>query len=161
VWPSNEVVDRLEFFADMHDRREETRGAAKGFERFELSAGETPRPAPLETVKVKRLCTRVRVGDIRDLVLGELHRFDVESRRILVVNLGEKIVACDDTGSHKGASLVEMGELDLGSREIECCQHGARFSLEDGCALSLPATTGLCTYEVTTVGDDVFVEVPS
>jgi 3-phenylpropionate/trans-cinnamate dioxygenase ferredoxin component len=110
---------------------------------------------------VKGVCSRVRLGDRRDLIVGELQRFNVDGRRILVVNLGEKVVACDDTCSHEDASLSEMGELDIESREVECCRHGARFSLEDGSATSLPATTGLCTYEITSVGDDVFVEVPS
>lgn len=110
---------------------------------------------------MKGLVSRVRLGDRHSLVAGELHRFDVDGHSILVVNLGDRIVACDDTCSHEEASLSEEGELDIESREIECCRHGARFSLEDGSAISLPATIGLSTYEVTTIGDDVFLEVPA
>jgi len=102
------------------------------------------------------VCRRVRLGRLSDLTTG-LHRFDVDGRRVVVVGLGEELVALDDTCSHENASLAEEGEVDPDAREIECCRHGARFSLDDGAATSLPATTGLRTYPIEAVGEDVFI----
>ena len=50
--------------------------------------------------------------------------------------------------------------MDAEAREIECCRHGARFSLDDGTAVSLPATAPLQTYRIVTEGDEVFIEMP-
>ncbi len=102
---------------------------------------------------------RVRLGRRADL--AALQRFDVDGHRIVVVALEEEFVALDDTCSHEDASLAEEGEVDPKGREIECCRHGARFSLDDGSATSLPATSGLRTYPIEVEGEDVFVELLS
>jgi 3-phenylpropionate/trans-cinnamate dioxygenase ferredoxin component len=107
---------------------------------------------------VSLTCRRIRLGRLGDVTTG-LRRFDVEGHRIVVVRLGEALFAFDDTCSHESASLAEEGEVDAEAREIECCRHGARFSLDDGAATSLPATTGLRTYPVALDGDDVFIEL--
>lgn len=77
-----------------------------------------------------------------------------------MVALGAEFVALDDTCSHESASLTEEGEVDAEAREIECCRHGARFSLDNGAAVSLPATTPLRTYRIVTEGAEVFIETP-
>lgn len=101
---------------------------------------------------------RVRLGSRSELV-APLQRFDVDGHPIVVIDLGEELVALDDTCSHENASLAEEGELDTDALEIECCRHGARFSLEDGSATSLPATTGLGVYQVIVDGDDLYIEI--
>ncbi|MGH9028681.1 MAG: Rieske 2Fe-2S domain-containing protein, partial [Acidimicrobiales bacterium] len=63
-----------------------------------------------------------------DLGRGLLRRFDVDGRPIVVMALGEDLIALDDTCSHEDASLAEEGEIDPDAREIECCRHGARYS---------------------------------
>lgn len=107
------------------------------------------------------VASRVRLCRRADLVGSELRRFDVDGHRVVVVNLGEELVALDDTCSHENASLAEEGELDLVERELECCRHGARFSLDDGSATSLPATSGLRTYRIVADGEDIFIELPT
>ncbi|MGH9092956.1 MAG: Rieske 2Fe-2S domain-containing protein [Acidimicrobiales bacterium] len=101
------------------------------------------------------LCRRANLGP------GLLHRFDVDGRLIVVVALGDELIALDDTCSHEDASLAEDGEIDADAREIECCRHGARFSLDDGSVASLPAISPLRTYRVIADGDRVFIEIPS
>jgi nitrite reductase/ring-hydroxylating ferredoxin subunit len=101
---------------------------------------------------------RVRLGSRSDLV-SPLQRFELEGHPIVVIDLGEELVALDDTCSHEEASLAEEGEVDSETREIECCRHGARFSLEDGSAVSLPATTGLRIYPVIAEGEDLYIEL--
>ncbi|MBL0063398.1 MAG: Rieske 2Fe-2S domain-containing protein [bacterium] len=43
---------------------------------------------------------------------------------------------------------------------VECPRHGARFSLESGEALSLPATEPIEVFEVEKKGDDIYVAIP-
>jgi 3-phenylpropionate/trans-cinnamate dioxygenase ferredoxin subunit len=106
------------------------------------------------------LSVRSRLCSLGELRAEPLQRFDVAGRRIVVMALGAEFVALDDTCSHESASLTEEGEVDAEAREIECCRHGARFSLDNGAAVSLPATTPLRTYRIVTEGDDVFIEMP-
>jgi 3-phenylpropionate/trans-cinnamate dioxygenase ferredoxin subunit len=101
-----------------------------------------------------RLCRLVELGAL------PLQRFDVAGRHVVVVALGAEFVVLDDTCSHESASLTEEGEVDAEAREIECCRHGARFSLDDGAVVSLPATTPLRTYRIVAEGDELFIEVP-
>lgn len=110
---------------------------------------------------VSTVTARVLLCPRASLEHRPLQRFDVEGRAIVVVALGEELVALDDTCSHEDASLAEEGEIDRDAREIECCRHGARFSLDDGSVTSLPATSPLQSYRVITEGDEVFLEIPS
>jgi 3-phenylpropionate/trans-cinnamate dioxygenase ferredoxin component len=105
------------------------------------------------------LSARSRLCRLGKLDAVPLQRFDVAGRRILVVTLGGELLALDDTCSHESASLSEEGEVDAEAREIECCRHGARFSIDEGTAVSLPATTPLRTYRLVTKGDEVFAEI--
>lgn len=98
------------------------------------------------------LCSRAELG-VRP------RRFEVDGGRIVVVALDDELIALDDTCSHENASLAEEGEVDPATREIECCRHGARFSLDDGSATLLPATAGLRIHRLVVEGDDVYVEL--
>ncbi len=89
-----------------------------------------------------------------------MQRFDVAGHRVVLVAVGPEFVVLDDTCSHESASLTDDGEVDAEAREIECCRHGARFSLDSGAVVSLPATTPLRTYRVIVEGDELFIEVP-
>lgn len=114
------------------------------------------RPGTRNGIAMSLVCRRVRLGRLSDLTAG-LHRFDVDGHRVVIVGLGEELFALDDSCSHESASLAEEGEVDPDAREIECCRHGARFSLDDGDATSLPATAGLRTYPIEAVDEDVFI----
>jgi nitrite reductase/ring-hydroxylating ferredoxin subunit len=97
----------------------------------------------------------------RDELRGGLQRFDLDGHEIVLITLGDALIALDDTCTHEDASLAEEGEIDVDAREVECCRHGARFSLDDGSATSLPATAGLRRYPVSVEGEDVIIEVSS
>ena len=103
--------------------------------------------------------TRVLIGSRKALLSQELQRFQVEGHQILIVRLGNELLALDDTCTHQKASLAEVGELDIESREIECCQHGARFTLDDGSVKALPATIPLHVYPLVIEGDMVYLEL--
>jgi 3-phenylpropionate/trans-cinnamate dioxygenase ferredoxin subunit len=106
------------------------------------------------------LSARSFLCSLGELRAEPLQRFDIAGRRIVVVALDAEFVALDDTCSHESASLTAEGEVDAEAREIECCRHGARFSLDDGTAVSLPATAPLQTYRIVAEGDEVFIEMP-
>ncbi|MGH3182904.1 MAG: Rieske 2Fe-2S domain-containing protein, partial [Acidimicrobiales bacterium] len=71
-----------------------------------------------------KVTERVLLCRRTDLDQDASRRFDVDGRPVVVVVLGEELVALDDTCSHEDASLAEEGEIDLNTREIECCRHG-------------------------------------
>ena len=63
--------------------------------------------------------------------------------------------ALDDKCSHGEISLSEgFVEHDT----IECWAHGAKFDLNSGKPLSLPAYEAVNTYEVLVENDEVFIE---
>jgi 3-phenylpropionate/trans-cinnamate dioxygenase ferredoxin subunit len=99
-----------------------------------------------------RLC---RVADITE---GEMKSFDVDSRRVLVVSVGGKWYAVDDTCSHAEASLA-MGELDTEDLTVTCPLHGAVFELQTGEGIEYPAVDPVDTFRVTIENGEVFVDV--
>lgn len=65
--------------------------------------------------------------------------------------------ATADTCTHEEWSLGTEGDIE--GKELVCPLHMARFDLETGRALCLPATVGLATCEVVVEDDKVFVVV--
>ncbi|MBV7363597.1 Rieske 2Fe-2S domain-containing protein [Actinomycetaceae bacterium TAE3-ERU4] len=53
---------------------------------------------------------------------------------------------------------VSLTEGDIGTCEVECWAHGARFNLATGEA-TMPSPRPVKTYEITLDGDDVLVDV--
>ena len=64
--------------------------------------------------------------------------------------------ALKDNCSHKDFPL-SAGELDDG--QLECAWHGARFDVESGKALRIPAVKPVKTYEVAIEDGDVWVKL--
>lgn len=101
----------------------------------------------------------VRVCSIEEVPVGEARRFDVDGLVVAVVNLGpDGIRAIDAVCSHEHAFLDE-GEVDTDIATIECPKHGSTFDLETGKARTLPAVQPVRTYDVTTDGDEILIEV--
>jgi 3-phenylpropionate/trans-cinnamate dioxygenase ferredoxin subunit len=103
----------------------------------------------------------VRVGAVGEVPAGEVRRVEVDGREIAVVNLGaEGLRAVDAICSHAHEYLTE-GEVDVDDETIECPKHGSVFDLNTGKPRSLPATTPVDTFAVTTENDDILIEVKS
>ena len=96
-----------------------------------------------------------RVASLSELSDRTPKRVEVDGEPVVLVRLDDEVRALHDTCSHQEWSLAEG--MCFG-REIECDLHGATFSLDDGRALSLPATKPVPTYAVTIDGDDVLVD---
>jgi 3-phenylpropionate/trans-cinnamate dioxygenase ferredoxin subunit len=96
----------------------------------------------------------VTVARVGELAEGEMKAVRVGRRLVGLANVDGDLVAFDDTCSHEEASLTE-GEL-FGDT-VECPLHGAAFNVRTGAVESFPATTGIATYAVRVIGDEVQV----
>jgi 3-phenylpropionate/trans-cinnamate dioxygenase ferredoxin subunit len=68
----------------------------------------------------------------------------VEGVPVAVFCVGDRLFAIEDECSHEAYPLSDG---DLEGDTIVCAQHGARFSLETGEALTAPAYEPVATYE--------------
>ncbi|MBF0311754.1 MAG: Rieske 2Fe-2S domain-containing protein [Magnetococcales bacterium] len=66
-------------------------------------------------------------------------------RDVVVFNLDGRYFALEDRCSHDG-SPISAGKVQ--GRELTCPRHGARFSVESGAALTLPALEGILKVPV-------------
>jgi len=100
----------------------------------------------------RKIC---RVGDVFE---DEMKAFEVQGRRVLVVNTGGKWYAVSDTCSHAEASLA-FGRLDAESRTVSCPLHGAVFDLETGAGLEEPGDEPIETYPVFVEQEEVYADL--
>ena len=98
----------------------------------------------------------VRVGKASDFRSNEGTGVLVEGRPVCVIRTGDAFHAIDNRCTHAESEL-SGGEVEEG--EIACPLHGARFSIETGEALTLPAVKPVRTHEVKVEGGDVFVRL--
>ncbi len=99
----------------------------------------------------------VTVASVEELADGERLIFDIGDLPVALFNLGGQYYAFADLCSHDDGPVAE-GELE--GLEIACPRHGARFDMETGEALTLPAVVDIPTYPVRVVGDDIQIGLP-
>jgi 3-phenylpropionate/trans-cinnamate dioxygenase ferredoxin component len=95
------------------------------------------------------------IGTLSDFPLNEQKIIDLEDEYILVLRTETGFWAIEDRCSHDDNELFG-GEV-IG-KEIKCPRHGARFDLESGQALCLPAVRAVRTYNVVVSDQDVFLQ---
>ena len=88
------------------------------------------------------------IGALSDFASGAACAVRLEDRELVVVRIDDDVYVLDDRCSHEAFWLSD-GEVDAGTREIECARHGAMFDLVSGEPLSLPATKPVVRYDVT------------
>ncbi len=81
----------------------------------------------------------------------------VGDEEVLLIRHEDKVYALGYLCSHQDMEL-EGGHVEDGG--WTCPHHGARFALETGEALAMPAFEGVPTYEVKVDGGKVFVKEP-
>ena len=69
----------------------------------------------------------------------------VEDTPVLLIRVGDQYFAIEDVCTHDGQPLTD-GCIEEGA--IVCPRHGARFDLQTGKALCMPATKPVRTFEV-------------
>jgi len=98
----------------------------------------------------------IRICNVSDIKPGRAIRVNIVYHAIAIVKTTNgEIKALDDKCSHGEISLSE-GFVD--NETIECWAHGAKFSLETGAPLSLPAYEPVAVYEVLVDNGEVFIE---
>lgn len=99
---------------------------------------------------------KVKLADIPD---GEAIRVKGGPCGVCLARVGHDVYALADRCSHQEWPLSD-GEVDPFGCTIECTKHGSTFSLKDGAAECLPATTPVQVYPVRIEGDEIIVTVP-
>jgi 3-phenylpropionate/trans-cinnamate dioxygenase ferredoxin subunit len=98
----------------------------------------------------------IRICNVSDIKPGRAIRVKIGDHALAIVHSPNgEIHAMDDKCSHGEISLSE-GFVD--DETIECWAHGAKFSLETGVPLSLPAFEPVKVYQVLVQDDEVFIE---
>jgi 3-phenylpropionate/trans-cinnamate dioxygenase ferredoxin component len=83
---------------------------------------------------------------------------EVEERLVVVIHAAGHFYALDDVCTHDGGPLSE-GPVDPAGRTIACPRHGAKFDIQTGAALTMPATKPTVAHEVKVDGDQLFVRL--
>ncbi len=100
----------------------------------------------------------VKVAKVSDVPLGHAKVFAVEGRKLAVCRVEDGTVyAIDDLCTHDGGPL---GEGELVDHQIECPRHGARFDVETGKAMCLPAVLPVQSYKVEIRNDEIWIAMP-
>jgi nitrite reductase/ring-hydroxylating ferredoxin subunit len=98
----------------------------------------------------------VKAATLAELPAGKAKQVTLGGKAIGLFNVGGTVYAIDDTCPHRGAPLWD-GEVD--GSEVTCPWHGARFDLTSGSHLCPPAHSGVASYKVQVVGDEIQVDV--
>jgi 3-phenylpropionate/trans-cinnamate dioxygenase ferredoxin component len=98
----------------------------------------------------------VEVCPLEELPPGTMKLASAGPIDIGVYNCGGHLYALEDRCSHDDGPLCE-GEFDCGERVAVCPRHGARFDIETGRALTLPAYIPVATYPVSVREDGIVV----
>ena len=109
------------------------------------------------TVLDPEKCDFVTVGAAEDLPNGERLFVEIDELPIVVFNIGGRLFAIGDVCSHDDGPL---GDGDVEGLEVVCPRHGARFDVQSGKALALPAVVDIPAYPVRGVNGEIEVGVP-
>lgn len=97
----------------------------------------------------------VRVGNVRDVPIGQMRVVDVGGTKVNLSNADGQMYAFDDTCTHMGCSLAR-GELE--GTIVTCACHGSEFDVTSGAVLRGPAQRPVRSRAVQVEGDDLLVE---
>ena len=98
----------------------------------------------------------VRALSVRDLEPGAMRRVDVNSHKILVVNLKGKYYAIGDICMHRGCSLSNG---TISGENVECPCHGSTYNIVTGSVVTGPTQKPEPTFQVKAEGDLIMVSI--
>jgi 3-phenylpropionate/trans-cinnamate dioxygenase ferredoxin subunit len=102
-------------------------------------------------------CDFYEIAAVGDLPNGERLFVEIGEYYLVVFNIAGQYFAIEDLCSHDDGPL---GDGDLEDHEIICPRHGARFDVQTGKALTLPAVEDIPAYPVRVVADKIEVGMP-
>lgn len=100
----------------------------------------------------------VKIATLDQIPDNSVRAFEFEGEQIAIFHYGGRFYATANICTHAYAELHE-GFFDTDECSIECPLHGARFSVETGAVLCLPAYQPLQTYAVQIDGNDLLIEI--
>jgi len=99
----------------------------------------------------------VKAATTTEIPIGKGKQVTLGGRVLAVFNVNGTFCAIDDTCPHRGAPLWEG---DLEGNELVCPWHAARFDVTTGANLCPPAPTGVQSYKVQVVENEVQIDLP-
>ena len=99
----------------------------------------------------------VTVASVAELEDGQRKLLDIDGEIIAVFNIAGGYFAIADVCSHDDGPVAE-GEVE--GTQIECPRHGARFDLQTGKALTLPAVVDIPSYPVRVLDGQIQIGLP-
>lgn len=99
-------------------------------------------------------------GTKDEFIIGTQKSLEIGNEYVLVLRSISGFWAIEDRCSHDDNELLggEIAEHEGASPSIKCVRHGARFNLENGKALCLPAVKAVKSYRAWCEEDLVWVE---
>ncbi len=98
----------------------------------------------------------VRVCSVDEIPDPGKRVFEIDDQFVLVVHLDRQWYALDDRCTHDGGPLGE-GRFD--GLCIVCPRHGAKFDLQTGAAMTMPAVTATTRHDIKVEQGSVFVRL--
>ncbi|QDS99407.1 Rieske (2Fe-2S) protein [Adhaeretor mobilis] len=83
---------------------------------------------------------------------------EVEDTLVVLIHAADHWYALDDVCTHDGGPLSD-GPVDPEDKSIACPRHGAKFNVETGAGMTMPATKATVSHEVKVEGEQVFVKL--
>lgn len=100
--------------------------------------------------------TFIKVAELDQVPPGCAISVELPSgHKIALANSDGEIYAIDDRCTHKDFPMSN-GSVH-GGATIECAWHGARYDMQTGKAIRLPAIKAIKTYEVRIDGNDILI----
>jgi nitrite reductase/ring-hydroxylating ferredoxin subunit len=97
----------------------------------------------------------VRIGNVKDVVAGQIRAFDVAGTKVAVANADGHLYALENTCTHRGCSLAS-GRLE--GTTVTCPCHGSQFDVTSGTVIRGPAARPVRSRSVQIAGEDLLVE---
>ena len=99
----------------------------------------------------------IRLANKDEVAEGRVKVYEAFGKRIAVCNVSGTFYAVADLCTHDGGPL---GEGELVDHQIECPRHGARFDIQTGKAVCLPAVVPISTYKLEERVGELWVGIP-
>jgi 3-phenylpropionate/trans-cinnamate dioxygenase ferredoxin subunit len=99
----------------------------------------------------------ITIAPASELGNGERLFLEIDELPIVIFNIGGELFAIGDVCSHDNGPL---GEGEIEGNKIICPRHGARFDIQTGKALSLPAIVDIPAYPIRVVDGQIEVGIP-
>ncbi len=98
----------------------------------------------------------VRLCAVDEVPPGEMTRFVIEEKELLLINAGGQFFCLDARCTHAGAPLSEG---TVNGDVLTCPWHRSRFKITDGSVINGPAQRPLGAYKVMLKDGQVFVDI--